>query len=112
MLPTRMRVCFNCHPSPSETGSAVSSGTLASGIVDEGALALVEAQAYPHFLDVMAILFLLNVGIMLVIGKLKPREEDFVQEYTRQVDITPWKYVKQAGLAICVIVIGVYVYFA
>ena len=84
----------------------------ASGIVDEGALALVKAQAYPHFIDVMAILFLLNVAIMLVIGKLKPREEDFVQEYTEQVDITPWKYVKQAGLAICVIVVGVYVYFA
>ena len=84
----------------------------ASGITDEATLALTEAQAYPHFLDVMAILFVLNVVIMLIIGKLKPREEPFVQEYTQQVDITPWKYVKQAGIAICVIVIGVYIYFA
>lgn len=65
-----------------------------------------------HFLDVMAILFVLNVVIMLVIGKIRPRETDYVQEYTGQVDITPWKYVKQAGITICVIVIGVYVYFA
>ena len=82
-----------------------------SGITNEAALALVEAQAYPHFLDVMAILFVLNVVIMLIIGKIKPREEAFVQEYTKQVDITPWKYTKQVGIAICAIVIGVYIYF-
>ena len=84
----------------------------ASGIVDAGELALVKAQAYPHFLDIMAILFLLNAGIMLVIGKLKPRTEDYIQEYTKQVDIKPWKYVKQVGAIICLIVIGVYIYFA
>jgi SSS family solute:Na+ symporter len=78
------------------------------GITNEVALALVEAQAYPHFLDVMAILFLLNVVIMLIIGKIKPRETAFVQEYTKQVAITPWKYTKQVGIAICAIVIGVY----
>ena len=84
----------------------------AAGITDQTALALIKAQAYPHFLDVMAILFVLNIIIMLVIGKLKPMKEPFVQEYTKQVDITPWKYTKQAGIAICVIVIGVYIYFA
>ena len=84
----------------------------AVGITDQTALALIKAQAYPHFLDVMAILFVLNIIIMLVIGKLKPMKEPFVQEYTKQVDITPWKYTKQAGIAICIIVIGVYIYFA
>ena len=84
----------------------------ATGVTDEAALTLVEVQAYPHFLDVMAILFILNVVIMLIIGKIKPREEPFVQQYTKQVDITPWKYVKHAGIVICVVVIGVYVYFA
>ena len=83
-----------------------------SGITNEASLTIVKAGAYPHFLDIMAILFLLNVGIMLVIGKLNPRKEAYVQEYTEQVDITPWKYVKQAGIAICIIVIGVYIYFA
>ena len=84
----------------------------ASGITDEAGLALAEASAYPHFLNVMAILFVLNVIIMLVIGKIKPREEAYVQEYTKQVDITPWKYVKQTSIAVCIIVIGVYIYFA
>ena len=84
----------------------------ASGVTDQAALTLVEVQAYPHFLDVMAILFILNVVIMLIIGKIKPREEPFVQQYTKQVDITPWKYVKHVSVVICLIVIGVYVYFA
>jgi SSS family solute:Na+ symporter len=82
------------------------------GITDAGALALIEVQAYPHFLDVMAILFVLNIAIMLLIGKIKPRATDFIQEYTQQVDIKPWKHVKVAGLGICFIVIGIYVYFA
>ena len=82
------------------------------GITDVAELALIKAQAYPHFLDVMAILFVLNVVIMLIIGKIKPRETDFVQEYTQQVDIKPWKHVKLAGVIICAIVIGIYAYFA
>ncbi|EAR13765.1 putative sodium/myo-inositol cotransporter [Polaribacter irgensii 23-P] len=82
------------------------------GITDAAALALIEVQAYPHFLDVMAILFVLNIAIMLLIGKIKPRATDFIQEYTQQVDIKPWKHVKVAGLGICFIVIGIYVYFA
>jgi solute:Na+ symporter, SSS family len=83
-----------------------------SGITDETTLALVKAQAYPHFLDVMAILFVLNVAIMLLIGKLKPRETAFVQKYTEQVDITPWKHTKLVGALICIIVVSVYAYFA
>ena len=83
-----------------------------NGVTEEAALALIKAQAYPHFLDIMALLFILNVGIMLLIGKFYPRKEEFFQEHTKQVDITPWKYTTQAGVAICVIVIGIYIYFA
>jgi SSS family solute:Na+ symporter len=85
----------------------------ASGITDPTQLALIKSQAYfgLHYLDVMAILFVLNVLIMLIIGKISPRPEAYVQEYTKQVDITPWKYVKVSGFIICVIVIGIYVFF-
>ena len=68
--------------------------------------------AYPHYLDVMLILFLLNIAIMLIIGKIAPRSEDYVMEYTKQVDITPYKNVKTVGIAICILVIGIYIYFA
>lgn len=67
---------------------------------------------YPHYLDVMAILFLLNTLIMLLIGKLKPMDTPYELSYTKQVDILPFQYVKQVGLGICVLVIGVYIYFA
>ncbi len=90
---------------------AVESAT-ASGITDVAELAAIEASAYPHFLDVMAILFTLNVIIMLVIGKIWPRNEPYIQEHTKQVDITPWKYVKPVGIGIVALVIFIYVYFA
>ncbi|NNJ88268.1 MAG: solute:sodium symporter family transporter [Eudoraea sp.] len=84
----------------------------ASGITDSAELALVEADAYPHYLHVMAILFVANIALMLLIGKLKPRATAYVQEYTEQVEITPFKYVKQFGMIIVIIVVGIYIYFA
>jgi len=57
-------------------------------------------EIYPHFLHVMAILFVLNVLIMLVIGMLRPREVAFELPYTKQVDITPYSLVKPLGAAI------------
>ncbi|MDB4297241.1 solute:sodium symporter family transporter [Flavobacteriaceae bacterium] len=73
----------------------------------------VESQGgeYPHFLHVMFILFVMNIIIMLVIGKTQPRETDFVQEYTEQVDITPWSLLKPVSITVLVIVIGTYIYF-
>ena len=84
----------------------------AAGITDEVALKLVEADAYPHYLHVNLILFLLNVGIMLLIGAIYPRKDPYEQVYTKQVSIEPFKYVRQAGIAVCVIVVSIYIYFA
>lgn len=84
----------------------------ASGITDAAELRLVEADAYPHYLHVMAILFIANVAIMLLIGKFKPRDTPYVQEYTKQVEITPYRYVRHVGLSIVIIVVGIYIYFA
>jgi solute:Na+ symporter, SSS family len=65
-------------------------------------------DSYPHFLHIMAILFVLNTVIMLVIGKISPRKEAYVLHYSKDVDITPWKLLKPMGILICVIVIGIY----
>ncbi|QWX83212.1 solute:sodium symporter family transporter [Cellulophaga sp. HaHaR_3_176] len=83
-----------------------------SGIVDEAALNLIEADAYPHYLHIMAILFVLNIVIMLIIGAVAPRKEAYELKYTEQVSIEPYKYVNQVGIAICAIVIAIYIYFA
>jgi SSS family solute:Na+ symporter len=42
---------------------------------------------------------------------LRPREVDYVQNYTEQVDITPWKPVKMYGIIITIIVISTYFIF-
>ena len=49
---------------------------------------------------------------MLIIGYFKPRDEAFELQYTNQVNIEPYKYVKQVGLIIVLIVMGIYIYFA
>ena len=66
---------------------------------------------YPHYLHIMAIIFLFNIGVMLLIGKLRPREVAYEQNYTEQVDITPWKPVKMYGIIITIIVISTYFIF-
>lgn len=83
-----------------------------SGVTNASELALVEADAYPHFLHVMALLFISNIIIMLIIGYFKPRKEAFELTYTKQVNIEPYKHVKQVGLIIVLIVVGIYIYFA
>lgn len=97
--------------SPSLRENAVEAAK-ASGITDPASLKLVEADAYPHYLHVMAILFVSNMLIMLIIGKIWPRKEAFELEYTKQVSIEPYKYVKHVGLAVCLIVVSIYIYFA
>ena len=67
---------------------------------------------YPHYLHIMAIIFLFNILLMLFIGKLQPRAEAYEQRYTEQVDITPWKPVKLMGILITVIVISTYFIFS
>ena len=73
---------------------------------------VVGAEDMPHFLHVMAIIFVVNVILMLVISKIRPRTEPYVDQYTEQVPIEPWKYVKPVGIAICAIVIFIYAFFA
>ncbi|WP_417445238.1 solute:sodium symporter family transporter [Joostella sp.] len=84
----------------------------ASGITDPDKLAEIGTLAYPHYLHVMAILFVINIIIMLIIGKIAPRDTDFELEYTQKVSIEPYKFLVPVGLAICAIVIGIYAYFS
>ncbi|MEX0273284.1 MAG: solute:sodium symporter family transporter, partial [Flavobacteriaceae bacterium] len=66
----------------------------------------------PHFLHVMAILFVFNILLMLLIGRVYPRKEAYVQAYTHQVDIKPWRHVRAMGILICLVVVAIYIYFA
>ncbi|MFO7846407.1 MAG: solute:sodium symporter family transporter [Balneolaceae bacterium] len=62
-----------------------------------------------HFLGLA---FLCIVAFMLVYGHLQPLEIAWEQEYTKDVDLTPWKYTVHASAVLTVIVLLIYVYFA
>lgn len=54
-----------------------------------------------HYLYVLSVLFIVDILVMLIIGKLRPRDTDFVLEDVKAVDLTPWKHLKVASI-ICV----------
>lgn len=73
---------------------------------------LESGEFFPHFLHLMGLIFVIVVAIMLILSKIKPRETDFTDEYTKQVDITQWKYLKPVGYTICGLVVFIYIYFS
>ena len=72
---------------------------------------IVEAKAYPHFLHIMGILFVVNILIMLLIGKLNPKTEVYIPKVTEEIDITPWKHAKLVGIVITILVLSTYFIF-
>ena len=83
----------------------------AQGITDAKELSIIKAKAYPHFLHVMGILFVVNICIMLIVGKLSPRETAYEGMATNQVDITPWKYAFISAIIITALVLSTYLIF-
>lgn len=62
-----------------------------------------------HFLGIA---FVLLIGLMLTIGYFKPLDEAWEQEYTQDVDMTPWKYSVHASVVLVIFVLMIYIYFA
>jgi len=83
-----------------------------SGVTDASELAMVAKDAFPSFLHIMGIIFVMVFIILFTVSKFFPRQTDYLEEYTRQVDITPWKYLKPAGVVICIAVVSIYIYFS
>ncbi len=65
-----------------------------------------------HFLHIMGMLGVFNLALMLIVGWLAPSKEPYVQEYSGDVDITPWKYRIPVSLFIAICTISCYVFFA
>lgn len=83
----------------------------ANGITDLKALSIIKAEAYPHFLHIMGILFVINVAFMLLMGKLKPKTTVMEEVVTEEIDTTPWKYGLLAGAIITAMVLSTYFIF-
>jgi SSS family solute:Na+ symporter len=65
-----------------------------------------------HEFHFLGIVFAWLVVMMLVIGELRPRDTEFVQEDVRAVDMTPWRLAVPTGLLLITIVFTIYIYFA
>jgi len=85
----------------------------ASGITDAKELAIIKAEAYPHFLHVMGILFVINMAIMFLFRYIMPvkLEDQYIPIVTDEIDITPWKHAKTVGVVILVLVLSTYFIF-
>lgn len=65
-----------------------------------------------HFLHQYAILFVIEVGIMLATGLLKPREKAWTFTPNEQVDMTPWPFARPLAITLFSCVVGLYVLFS
>jgi SSS family solute:Na+ symporter len=65
-----------------------------------------------HFLHLYAILFIIEVGIMLIIGQLKPRSTPWEFKPKAQVDLTPWRFTKPVAFSLLSAVVASYVLFS
>jgi SSS family solute:Na+ symporter len=65
-----------------------------------------------HFLHLYAILFAVEVAIMLGIGHLQPRAEAWRYEASDLVDLTPWRFAIPVAAALLSAVIALYLLFS
>ena len=65
-----------------------------------------------HFLHQYAVLFGLEVAIMLFIGFWRPRQGDVSSKPHPQVDITPWRYRVPTSFTLASCVVGLYLLFS
>ena len=81
-----------------------------------GVMILAAAQIIPDFFAKInlngyhfaALIFLILVGFMLVMAKLKPREVAYVQEDVKAVSMEPWKGTRYVGALLLLVVFTVY----
>ncbi len=65
-----------------------------------------------HYLWILSVLFIVDMILMMVVGKLKPRDTDFILEDVGAVDLTPWKYAKPASILCMICMLAVYWLFS
>ena len=65
-----------------------------------------------HFLHQYAILFVVEVGIMLVCGWWRPREEAWSFTRNEKVDMTPWRFAKPLAVTLFSCVVATYLLFS
>jgi len=65
-----------------------------------------------HFLHLYAILFVVEVAMMLAIGFWRPRGEETAINQSAEVDLTPWAYAQPCAVTLLSCVVALYVVFS
>ena len=65
-----------------------------------------------HFLHLYAILFIIEVLIMLIAGFIRPRETAWKYETSSLVDLTPWRFAQPVAFTLLSCVVGLYLLFS
>lgn len=65
-----------------------------------------------HFLHVYAILFAIEVAIMLAFGWARPRSEDWSYQPRRLLDLTPWRFAMPCAVTLMSCVVALYLLFS
>ena len=65
-----------------------------------------------HFIHLYAVLFVIEVGIMLVCGWLRPRETAWQFTRNEQVDMTEWRFAKPLAVTLFSCVVATYLLFS
>lgn len=65
-----------------------------------------------HFFHQLAVLFVICCTIMYIIGKVRPRDTDYVLPVNEDIDIKPWEFRFEASTVILYMVLGAYIAFS
>ncbi len=65
-----------------------------------------------HEFHFLGLVFCWLLVLMLVIGEIKPRSDEFIQPNSGAVDMTPWPSAKPVGLLLILLVFAIYISFA
>lgn len=65
-----------------------------------------------HWLHLAALNFCLLIAVMYLLRLAAPRPEPYVQEYSKDVDIVPWKLAGPVGVGVILLIAVMYIGFA
>ena len=65
-----------------------------------------------NFIHIYAILFVIEVSMMLIIGQLYPREGEVIFKSTHSVDLVPWKYAQPVAITLALFIVQLYILFS
>ncbi|MFK7915434.1 MAG: solute:sodium symporter family transporter [Pseudomonadales bacterium] len=65
-----------------------------------------------HFIHLYAVLFAIEVGIMLLVGRVNPRPTSWRYVSAQVVDMTPWRYALPTAILLAAGIVLIYVLFS